>query len=101
MLSMPRTPGAIDTILDTLYVNDLLGPLDAKVMRSAAIRRIKTTIERMEKGRRSEVEDEANYRLDRFEKFSHLSKDRRDEILRLARERQITIEEAYALTSES
>src|SRR5690242_11767547 len=94
---------AIDTILDTLYALDAQGyqVLDAKVAKSEAVHRIQRTLSRLDKEKRKTVEDEANYRLERFQKFTTLSDTKRDEILRIAREQHVSIEEAYKIASQS
>ena len=88
---------AIDTVLATLYANDARGYLgsDAKVFRSEALNRIHSQLSTLDQAARSDVEDETKYRIEGFEEFSHLPESVRREVLRIAKEKAISIEEAY------
>jgi hypothetical protein len=96
-----KEDAAIDTILETLYATDVQGyqVLDAKLLKSEAIKRIHRTLARLDMPKRRQIEDEANYRLERFEKFSHLTDEQRVAVVRIAKERRISIEEAYVIAS--
>ena len=92
---------AIDDVLETLYALDLQGyQLDAKILKGEALNRIRRTLSRLDGEKRKTVEDETNYRLERFEKFSHLPGTQREEIIRVAKERNLSLEEAYAVVSK-
>ncbi len=100
---MPRRKEqeAIDEVLETLYSLDVQGYfLDEKILKSEANKRIRRTIQRLEEDKRKPVEDEAAYRLEQFERFSRLDEDERNEIVRLAKDRHISLEEAYRIASQ-
>ncbi|MDD9954159.1 MAG: hypothetical protein OXR66_07550 [Candidatus Woesearchaeota archaeon] len=92
----------IDTVIETLYALDVEGykliNLDDKVLKSQALRRINNTIEKLHSGKRQLLSN-AHYRLDLFEKFQHLTQKERDEIVELAKEKHISLEEAYMIAS--
>lgn len=97
---MPREEKAIDEILETLYALDVQGyVLDENVMKSAAVKRINRTLDRIARGKKT-VQDETNYRLEQFEKFSKMEKRQRDEIIQIAKEKHISLEEAYKLAMQ-
>jgi hypothetical protein len=88
---------AIDNVLATLYANDARGYLggDAKVFKSEALKRIQSQLSTLDRTARTDIEDETKYRIEGFEEFSHLPESVRREVLRIAKEKAITIEEAY------
>ena len=87
----------IDTVLATMYANDAHGyhGVDVRVFKSEAIKRIQRELETLDKKTRSHIEPDANYRLEEFNEFSHLPDTMRQEVLRVAKERRISIEQAY------
>jgi hypothetical protein len=89
----------IDEVLTTLYWSDAGGYLgvDKVVLNSEAKRRIQRTLATLDAKTRQSVETEANYRLERFGKFKELPITRRTEILKVAKEKHISIEKAYEL----
>lgn len=96
-----KSAQAIDEVLETLYAIDVQGyHLPASILKEEAVNRIHRTLERLSREKRQQVEDQANYRLERFEKFRSLPERKREEIIRLAKERHITIEEAYVMATE-
>lgn len=90
---------AIDTVLSTLFATDASGYhfLEPKVVKSEAIKRIRRSLESIDAHMRKPIEDRTRYRLEQFEEFSTLPERKREEVLRLAKERHITIEEAYEI----
>lgn len=90
---------AIDRDLATLFSTDASGYHfhDPAIVKSEAIRRIRRTLDSIDAHTRKPLEDKTKYRLEQFEEFSTMPERRREEVMRLARERQISIEEAYEL----
>lgn len=88
---------AIDTVLATLYANDARGYLgvDAKVFQGAAFKRIQSELSTLDKRLRPTLEDEAKYRIEEFKGFSQLPESVRRDVLRIAKEKAISIEDAY------
>lgn len=86
----------IDTVLSTMYANDAGGyqGVDEKIFKSEGIKRIQRELETLDKKTRSHIEPDTNYRLEEFKEFSHLPDTIRQEVLRLAKERRISIEQA-------
>jgi len=97
---MARPEQAIDEILETLFAIDVQGyTLGEQTVKSEAIKRIHRTIDKLAKSKQQAVKDEASYRLEQFEKFSKMKKAARQEIIQIARERHISIEEAYRIAA--
>lgn len=89
---------AIDEVLETLYAIDVQEyHLPKSVLKKEAMNRIGRTLERLSEHKRDMVRDHANYRLEQFEKFQGLPEKKRNEIISLARQKHISIEEAYML----
>jgi hypothetical protein len=87
----------IDTVLSTMYANDAFGyqGVDARVFKSEAIKKIQRELETLDKKTRTHIEPDIKYRLEEFRDFSHLPDQLRQDVLRLAKERRISIEQAY------
>lgn len=87
---------AIDTVLATLYANDARGYMgvDAKVLKDAAFKRIRSELSTLDKKARPEVEHNTMYRIEEFEGFSHMPDSVRRDVLRIAKEKHLSIEEA-------
>jgi hypothetical protein len=97
MATRPTEDTAIDGVFSTLYANSWL---DTKVLKAEAGKRIARAIARLDKAKRKTLEDEAEYRLEQWGKFSTSTPDLRAETLRIARERHITLEQAYEIASK-
>jgi hypothetical protein len=95
--AMRKQTRAIDTVLATLYANDARGymSVNPKVFKSAALKRIQSELSTLDKHARPGIEDETKYRIQEFEGFAHLPDVVRREILRLAKEQHLSIEDAY------
>lgn len=92
-----KTARLIDRIIESMFSNDASGYhlIDEKVVKSEGVKRIFSLLDRLDEDRRDVVEDEARYRLGEFDRFSHLPASQRRDILELAREKRISIEQAY------
>jgi len=97
-----NTKQAIDEILATLYMNDVRGyqVIDENVLRNDIVKRIQRKIATLDEKARKEVQNDVNYRIERFKEFSHLSDSIRTEVVKIAKERAITLEEAYEVSQK-
>lgn len=92
-----KTERLIDRVIRSMFASDASGYqfIDEKLVKSEGIKRIRSLLERLDGEKRHTVEDPTLYRLEEFERFSHLPEHTRREILDIAKEKRISIEQAY------
>ena len=99
---MAKNTQVIDQTIATLYARDLKDyGIDATVLDDEAKRRISKALATLDATVRKEKVSDTNYRLDRFRKFHKLPVEDKHEVVRLAKEKNIPIEDAYELKEKA
>ena len=84
----------IDTVIDTVYARGARGySISDKVLDTDVVKVLMREIEKTDENRK-ELKDETEYRLDRVKDFLHGSKEFKQKVVALAKEKDITFEEA-------
>jgi hypothetical protein len=91
----------IDIVLSTLYANDERGyfglGMTPNQVKSEGIKRIKRKLETLDGKTKGALAPAYESRMTRFDSWSALPRSEKEEIARLAKSRQISLEKAYEL----
>ena len=92
----------IDIVLSTLYANDERGYFGVGMkpdqFKDQGIKRIQRKLSSLDVKAQEPLASDYKGRVARFDTWASLPKDQKDEVLRLAKERHISLEKAYELS---
>lgn len=75
--------------------------VDPKVFRSAARKKIGEHLASIDEKTTPEIKERTSYRLEQLNEFSELPKRDREIIMRVAKDRHVSLEEAYTIFREN